>query len=48
MFEIQRGAAHSISNLEYSVPRKIPVAFHNGLNCDCHPIIKELAEELNK
>ena len=25
-----RGAAHSIYNLEYSVPKKIPIAFHNG------------------
>ena len=25
-----RGAAHSICNLKYSLPKKIPVAFHNG------------------
>ena len=25
-----RGDAHSICNLKYSLPKKIPVAFHNG------------------
>ena len=24
-----RGAAHSICNLKYSVPKKVPIAFHN-------------------
>ena len=24
-----RGAAHSIYNLKYSVPKKIPIVFHN-------------------
>ena len=27
-----RGAAHSISNLKYSVPKKILIVFHNGSN----------------
>ena len=27
-----RGAVHSICNLKYSVPKKIPIAFHNGSN----------------
>ena len=40
-----KGAAHSICNLKYSIPKKIPVAFHNGSNYDYHFIIKELAEE---
>ena len=40
-----RGAAHSICNLKYSVTKKIPVGFHNGLNYDYHFIINELAEE---
>ena len=40
-----RGAAHSICNLRYSVPREIPVHFHNGSEYDYHFIIKELAEE---
>ena len=43
-----RGAAHSICNLKYSVPKKIPIAFHNGSNYDYHFIIKELAEEFKK
>ena len=43
-----RGAAHSICNLKYSVPKKMPIAFHNGFNYDSHFIIKELAEELKK
>ena len=43
-----RGAAHSICNLKYSVPKKVPIAFHNGSNYDYHFIIKELAEEFKK
>ena len=27
-----RGAAHSICSLKYSVPKKIPIVFHNGPN----------------
>ena len=40
-----RGAAHNICNLKYSVPKKVPIAFHDGSNDDYHLIIKELAEE---
>ena len=43
-----RGAAHSICNLKYSVPKKIPIAFHNGSNYYNDFIIKELTEEFNK
>ena len=43
-----RGPAYSICNLKYSVPKKIPMAFHNGFNYDYHFIIKELAGELKK
>ena len=32
--EEQRGLAHSICNLKYSVPKKISIAFHNGSNYD--------------
>ena len=42
------GVAHSIYNLKYSVPKKIPIAFHNGSNYDYHFIAKELAEEFKK
>ena len=41
-----RGAAHSICNLKYKVPKEIPVKFHNGSKYDYHFIIKELTEEL--
>ena len=43
-----RGPAYSICNLKYSVPKKIPMPFHNGFNYDYHFIIKELAGELKK
>ena len=43
-----RGAAHSICNLKYSVPKQIPVVFHNGSNYDYHFIIEELSEEFEK
>ena len=36
-----RGPAHSICNLKYSVPKKIPIAFHNGSNYDYQFFIKE-------
>ena len=39
---------HSICNLKYNVPKKIPIVFHNGSNYDYHFIIKELAEEFKK
>ena len=40
--------AHSICNIKYSVPKKIPAVFPNGSNYDYHFIIKELGEELKK
>ena len=43
-----RGVAHMIFNLKYSVPKEIPIFFHNGFNYDYHFIIKELAEELEE
>ena len=46
--EENRGAAHSICNFKYSVPKKIPIVFHNRSNYDYHFIIKELAEEFKK
>ena len=42
------GAAHSICNLKYAVPKKIPIVFHNGSNYDYNFIMKELAEEMKK
>ena len=43
-----RGAAHSICNLKYSVPKESPIALHNRSKYDYNFIIKELAEKLKK
>ena len=43
-----RGAAHSICNLKYSVPKKVLIDFYNKSNYDYHFIIKELAGESKK
>ena len=40
-----RGAAHSIWNLRYKVPKEISVIIHSGSKYDYHFIIKDLAEE---
>ena len=42
------GTAHSICKLEYTVPKKLPIALHNGTHYDYHFIIKELVEEFKK
>ena len=39
------GAARSICNLHYEIPKEIPVVFHNGSTYDYHFIIKQLARE---
>ena len=41
-----KGAAHSLCNLKYNIPKKIPIAFHFGSNSGYHFIIKELAEAI--
>ena len=41
-----RRAAHSICNLRYKVPKKIPVIFHNDSTYDWHFIIKQLADKV--
>ena len=43
-----RGTMYSICNLQYSVPKKIPIVFHSESNYDNRFIIKELAEEFKK
>ena len=43
--EKSRGAAYSICNLHYKIPREITVIFHNGSAYDYHFIIKQFAEE---
>ena len=40
-----RGAAHSVCNLRYKVPKEIEIVFHNGSTYDYYFIIKKLAEE---
>ena len=40
-----RGAAHSNCNLNYKIPKEIPVVFHNGSKHDYHFIIKQSARE---
>ena len=40
------GAAHSVYNIRYKVPKEIPIVFHNGSTYDYHFIIKKLAKEL--
>ena len=40
-----RGAAHSLCNLKYSISNKIAALFHNGSNYDYHLTIRELAKE---
>ena len=42
-----RGALHSICNLDFNMPNEIPVFFCNISNNDYHFIIKELATSLN-
>ena len=42
-----RGAAHSICNLKYSVPKKNYIVFNNRSNYEYHCIIKELAQEFS-
>ena len=42
------GAAHSTYNLKQSIPKNIPIVFHNGSDYDYHFIMKELAEEFKK
>ena len=42
------GAAHSLCNLKYRVPKKIHIVFYDGSYYGYHFIIKELAEEFKK
>ena len=41
-----RGAAYTICNLKYSIPKEIAVVFHNISNYDCNFIIKDPAKQL--
>ena len=42
-----RRAAHSKCNLEYQIPKEIPVVFHNGSKYDYHFIINELTKDID-
>ena len=42
-----KGAARSICNLRYKIPKEIPVVFHNGSTYGYHFIIKQLAKMVN-
>ena len=41
-----RGAAHTICNLKYKVPKDIPGVFHNGSIYDNHLIIKQISKDV--
>ena len=34
--------------MKHSVPKEVPIVFHNGYNYDYHFIIKELAKEFKE
>src|SRR5271170_8507342 len=40
-----RGAAHNKCNMNYKVPNKIPVLFHNLSNYDAHLLMQEIGED---
>ena len=42
-----RGASHSICNLRYKIPKKIPVVLYNGSTYDYHFIVKHLKKKFN-
>ena len=46
--EEYRGTAHSVSRLKCSVPKKVPIVFHNGSYYGYHFIIKELTVKFKK
>ena len=43
-----RVVSHSTCDLKHSVPKEIPVIFHNGLNYDIFIIIKKLGKYFEK
>ena len=43
-----RGAADSICNLKYRVPKTIPIVYHSWSNYDYHFIIKKLVQDFKK
>ena len=45
ILQVNIGAAHSIRDLKFNVPKEILVVFHDGSNYDYHFIIKELVNK---
>ena len=43
-----RGAAHSICNLRYKVPKEISIVFHNGSTCDYHFNNLKISERISR
>ena len=41
-----RGAAHNDCNINYKIPKFIPIVFHNLAGYDCHLFIKKLASSI--
>ena len=41
-----RGAAHSICDLKYCVPKKMSIAFYNGSNYDYHFVKENLKKRI--
>ena len=41
------GAVHSVCNLQYKVPKNIPVVFHNGSTYDFQIVIKQLPKDFD-
>ena len=42
-----RGVPHRVCNLQYKVPKNIPVVFHNGSNYDFHIVIKQIPKDFD-
>ena len=43
-----KGAAHSICNFKYSVPKEIPIVFYSRSNYDDHFVMQKVAETFEK
>ena len=44
---LYRGAAHNTCNLNYKIPKQIPIVFHNLSGYDAHLFIRELGKKFN-
>ncbi|XP_071052136.1 uncharacterized protein [Onthophagus taurus] len=40
---LYRGPAHAVCNINYQLPKFIPIFFHNLSNYDCHMFVKDMA-----